>query len=113
MFDIRPVGYLVGWLVAALGVSMALPMIADIVAGRPNFQVFATTAILTIVVGIVSAFACAGGDRSNMGVQQSFLLATGIWAVFPIFGALPFWFGAPDVSYTDAFFEAMSALTTT
>ena len=31
----------------------------------------------------------------------------------PIFGALPFVLGATDASYTDAFFEAMSGLTTT
>ena len=38
---------------------------------------------------------------------------TGIWVIFPLFGALPFWFGAPRASFTDAMFEAMSAITTT
>ena len=45
-------------------------------------------------------------------------LTTGVWLVLPLFGALPFVFGAvqPDGSgarYVDAFFEAMSGLTTT
>ncbi len=48
-----------------------------------------------------------------MNIQQSFLLASGIWVVFPFFAALPFWFGSPHASFTDAFFEAMSGLTTT
>ena len=33
--------------------------------------------------------------------------------ILPVFGALPFVFAAPHAGYTDAFFEAMSGLTTT
>jgi trk system potassium uptake protein TrkH len=113
MIDLRPVGYLIGWLVLALGASMALPMAADMVAGHGNARVFATTAILTIVAGAVIALACATRERRRMGVQHSFLLATSVWVVFPFFAALPFWFGAPHADFTDALFESMSALTTT
>ena len=113
MIDIRPVGHLIGWLLAALGASMVLPMIADLVAGRGNALVFATTAILTIVVGALVALACDGSARRPIGRRESFLLATSIWAVFPFFGALPFWLGEPHADFTDAIFEAMSALTTT
>jgi trk system potassium uptake protein TrkH len=113
MIDLRPVGYLIGWLVLALGASMALPMAADMVAGHGNARVFATTAILTIVAGAVNALACATRERRRMGVQHSFQLATSVWVVFPFFAALPFWFGAPHADFTDALFESMSALTTT
>lgn len=114
MIDITPVGYVIGRLVAAFGVTMAIPMIADLTTGEVvNAGVFATMSILTIVCGAATMFACAGADRSAIGVQESFLLATGIWTVFPLFGALPFWFGSPFASFTDAYFEAMSALTTT
>jgi trk system potassium uptake protein len=92
---------------------MVFPLMADMAVGDPNGNVFAAAAIITIVVGAVTVFACANSDRRGMGVQESFLLATGVWAVFPFFGALPFWMGAPGASFTDAFFEAMSALTTT
>ncbi len=113
MIDIRPVGYLIGWLVAALGASMLLPIAADLAVGSGQWRVFATTAILTFVSGALMVLACASEDPRAMGIQQSFLLATGVWVVFPFFGALPFWFGAPEASATDAIFEAMSALTTT
>jgi trk system potassium uptake protein len=114
MIDIRPVGYVIGWLVAALGFSMILPMIADLLAGdAANAPVFAASAILTGVTGVLVALSCAARSRRSLTVQQSFLLATGIWVVFPIFGALPFMLGAPKASATNAMFEAMSALTTT
>jgi trk system potassium uptake protein len=113
MIDLRPVGYILGWLVAALGVSMALPMALDLRDGSDNAGIFATTAIVTVAIGSCTAFACARPERQRLRLQQSFLLATGVWAVFPFFGALPFWFGAPRATFTDAYFEAMSALTTT
>jgi trk system potassium uptake protein TrkH len=53
------------------------------------------------------------GARRGLSRQQAFLLTVLIWVVGPLFGALPFVFGAPSASYTDAFFEAMSGLTTT
>ena len=113
MIDVRPVGYLIGWLTTALGASMAVPMLADLATGNRNAHVFATTAILTVVVGVLMALACSRRDGRPLGRQQGFLLTTGIWVVFPLFGALPFWFGAPRASFTDAMFEAMSAITTT
>lgn len=113
MIDVRPVGYVIGWLVAALGLAMILPMAADLAAGRGNAAAFATSGILTVVAGILMVLSCAGRRRRGLSVQQSFLLATGIWVVFPVFGALPFMLGEPDASATDAIFEAMSALTTT
>ncbi len=113
MIDFRPVGYVVGWLIAALGASMFAPMLADLLSQSGNGDEFASTAILTIVAGAVLVFSCESRQRGVMNVQQSFMLATSVWIVFPFFAALPFWFGAPHASFTDAFFEAMSGLTTT
>jgi trk system potassium uptake protein len=113
MIDLRPVGYLIGWLVAALAVSMTFPMAADILTRSGNAHVFATTAILTMVVGATMTLACTQREGEALSRQQGFLLTTGIWVVFPVFGALPFFFGAPRASFTDAMFEAMSAITTT
>jgi trk system potassium uptake protein len=113
MIDLRPVGFIIGWLVAGLGLSMVVPMLADFAAGGRNAEAFAASALLTVSAGFMMVLSCAGQRRAGLNVQQSFLLATGIWAVFPFFGALPFVFGAPLVSFTDAFFEAMSAFTTT
>ena len=48
-----------------------------------------------------------------MGMRQTFILTSGVWAVLPLFGAIPFLRGATDASFTDAYFEAMSGLTTT
>ncbi len=113
MIDVRPVGYVIGLLVAALGVTMALPMLADILEGRGESETFAISAIVTSLSGWALVLSCAGSARQGLTLQQTFLLTTGTWVVLPIFGALPFLIGAPQATVTDAFFEAMSGFTTT
>ncbi len=113
MYDLRPVGYVSGLLVAVLGATMLLPMFVDLYYDRPHWRVFLEASILTSVTGALIALACANGVRSRLTIQQTFLLATGVWLVLPIFGAIPFLLGPPNARVVDAFFEAMSGLTTT
>ena len=113
MIDMRPVGYVVGLVVMALGLTMILPLLVDIAEGRDHWPVFAESAILTLLVGGLVALACRNGLREGLTVQQAYLLTTGVWAVLPIFGGLPFMLGETAVSFTDATFESMSGLTTT
>ncbi len=113
MFDLRPVGYIIGLLVAALGAMMLLPMAADLAAGSAHWMVFLESAILTFAVGGLVAMACANGRGKLLTIPQSFVLTTGVWVALPLFGALPFMLGAPGAGFTDAMFEAMSGMTTT
>lgn len=113
MLDLRPVGYVIGLLVATLGVAMLLPLLVDLAEGQGNWQVFAQSALLTLLSGGLIALACANGVRERLSLQETFLLTTSVWLALPIFGALPFLLGATEARAVDAFFEAMSALTTT
>jgi len=113
MFDTRPVGYVIGLLVAALGVTMFAPMLADVSAGNGHWPVFLECAVITILMGGLVALACQNGVSSGLSIRQTFLLTTLVWLALPLFGSLPFIIGDADLSFTDAFFEAMSGLTTT
>ncbi len=118
MFDMRPVGYVLGFLVLALGLTMLLPLGADLLAGNGHWGAFAEAAAITTLIGLFLTLSCANAVRSGLSIQQTFFLTTGVWFVLPIFGALPFVFGqiTPEgdgARYVDAFFEAMSGLTTT
>jgi trk system potassium uptake protein TrkH len=50
---------------------------------------------------------------SRIDIRQAFTLTTASWVALTAFAALPFAFSELDLSYTDAFFEAMSGVTTT
>ncbi len=113
MLDLRPVGYVIGLLVAVLGVTMLLPMLADLAEGRGHWTAFAESAVITILVGVLLALSCANSVAQGLTIQQTFLLTTTVWLALPIFGALPFMVGETNLRFVDAFFEAMSGLTTT
>ena len=113
MLDLRPVGYVVGLLVAVLGLTMSLPLLVDLAEGRGHWPIFAESAVITVLTGGLIALSCANGVRQGLSIQQTFLLTTGVWLALPVFGALPFFLGATEARFVDAFFEAMSGLTTT
>ncbi|MCG3266666.1 TrkH family potassium uptake protein [Yoonia sp. I 8.24] len=113
MIDFRPVGYVIGLLVAALGVTMLAALGADAIAQNGHWPVFFESAVITTLTGALVAMACANGLAEGLTLRQTFLLTTLVWLTLPIFGALPFMIGVPHASFTDAFFEAMSGLTTT
>ena len=113
MIDLRPVGYVIGLLVAVLGIAMLIPMAVDLNAGNGHWSAFLEAAIVTALVGGFLALACANGVTEGLSIQQTFLLTSGVWLALPVFGALPFALGATDARFVDAFFEAMSGMTTT
>ena len=65
------------------------------------------------MTGALTALACSNGVAQALTRQQTFLITSLVWLVLPLAGAVPFMLGAPQASFTDAFFEAMSGLTTT
>lgn len=113
MLDYRPVGYVIGLLVAALGVTMLAPLVADLNAGNGHWPIFLEASIFTILFGGLMSLACSNGVSSGLTLRQTFLLTTLVWLTLPIFGAIPFVLGATNADVTNAFFEAMSGLTTT
>ena len=113
MVDVRPVGYVIGQLLAVFGLAMLAPMMLDLWEENGHWIVFLESATVTFLIGVGMALACANAQRARLSLQQTFLLTTGVWFVLPIFAALPFWMGATEARIVDAFFEAMSGLTTT
>ena len=95
-----------------LAVAMCLPAVADAAANNPDWQVFLTAAVFTLFVGGTLALSSRGAIRA-ITPRQGFVLTTMLWIIIPAFAALPFAFADMDLSYTDAFFESMSGLTTT
>ena len=53
MIDLRPILLVIGILLTTLALAMAAPLIADVVAGHPDWQVFAGAGGLTLFIGVV------------------------------------------------------------
>lgn len=112
MIDVRPVAHTIGRISVALGAMMIFPTLIDYAAGDPNWIRMAQSMVLVVVISAMIVAATASADRS-LTIEQSFLLTSGLWLVLPLIGSVPMMIGAPGLSFSDAFFEAMSGLTTT
>jgi len=108
----RPVLFINGLLLMVLAVSMSPPLIADVIAHNPDWQVFAASALATLMTGLFLV-SSQGGAELELNIKQAFMLTTTGWVLLAAFAALPLRFSNLDIGATDAFFEAMSGLTTT
>lgn len=113
MSNIRPVLLVIGILLTSLGCAQMLPAIYDLSLGSKHWEVFAISSTITLFFGIIMTLA-SGGHTGTISIRQAFVLTAGSWLALTAFGAIPFVISpVMQMSYTDAFFEAMSAITTT
>ncbi len=101
-----------GLLVATLGFAMLLPALVDIAADNDDWMIFASAGTMTMLVGL-GLFAANRGIPKGLSTRQAMLMTVASWMALVAFGALPFHWSGIVPSYTDAFFESMSGLTTT
>lgn len=112
MIDFRPVLQIVGTILCLMAASMALPALADMASGHPEWRIFVMSGFATGVAGL-GLMLGTQSDFQSLSVRQTYLTAALGWVVPCLFGALPLMFGAADLSIIDAIFESTSGVTNT
>lgn len=107
-----PIVFIVGILVSVMGISMLAPAMADAFAGSGDWVTFAVSSACAAFLGGLCIFS-SRGEPVRLSLRQGFLLTALSWICLSAIGALPFVISELRLSYTDAFFEAISGLTTT
>ena len=110
--EIRSVLYILGILISSIGCTMAVPSIIDLIDKNPDWSVFSTTGLIVFVLGVTLSLAFRN-KKIQIGTKETFLLTFLAWLFLCGISALPFYLASSELSYTDAFFEATSGLTTT
>jgi trk system potassium uptake protein len=113
VIDLRPILVVVGILLIILALFMAPPMIADMAAGHPDWQVFLAAGTVTLFTGVSLVLMNQGYRDAELTGRQAFLLTTSVWLVVGLFAALPLAFSELELTLADAVFEAVSGITTT
>ncbi|MGB0361034.1 MAG: TrkH family potassium uptake protein, partial [Endozoicomonas sp.] len=103
--------YVIGLFLTVMANFMLIPVIYGLLTGDSGIWEFLVAAGITLVVGAALILSFKP-DNFNLKPRQVFVLTTLCWIVVSSFAALPFWFKL-SISYTDAFFETMSGITTT
>ena len=111
MVNFRPVLFVIGLVLSKLALFMYVPTLVAFFTGSAGFIEFGQAVIITHVV----AFACLTIGRTarfKLSVRDMFLITSLVWTIASTFAALPFMF-INHISFTDAYFETMSGITTT
>ncbi len=112
MLDLRPIMLVIGILLTTLGAAMLLPALIDLQDDSGEWVVFVASSGFTLFTGICLTMA-TWGRTSNLNIKQAIILTTFSWIALAAFAAIPLTWSKLDIGYTNAFFEAMSGLTTT
>ncbi len=111
--NLRPILYVIGILLSILAIAMMIPMLIDIHFGNSDWKIFFLCVLATAFFGGSLVLGNTTDEPFSINVRQAFLLTTLSWLTLATFASLPLWLSQIELSFTDAFFEAMSGITTT
>ena len=107
----KTVFFLIGILLIVLGASMLAPYVLQVVLNEGSHS-FISASFVTIFIGIL--FILANLEKeSKLNLRQTFLFSSLAWVTVAVFGSLPFLLSTQNFSFSEAFFESMSGITTT
>ncbi len=107
----KTVFFIVGILLVILGMFMMIPYVVQLVYDEDSNSFFSSS-LITIFIGILTILANIKKEN-QLNLQQAFLFSTLAWGSIALFGSLPFLLSNINLSFSEAFFESMSGITTT
>jgi len=112
MRDFRPILNILGLLLCIESLAMMLPMFFDLTNNNPDWKQFFYISCITFLIGLV-LYIGFKKEKMRINLRQAFLLTILSWFLIALFGSLPFIYSSSSLSFTDAFFESVSGITTT
>ena len=112
LIQFQPLLFANGILLIILSVGMLIPVLLDWNADPQSAMAFGRAAFVTCFMG-AGLYLSNKSESITFNLREAFLLTASCWMILPIFAAIPFMLAGTHLSFTDAYFEAMSGLTTT
>jgi trk system potassium uptake protein TrkH len=106
------VAHVLGMMMAVFAVTFLMPLVSALVFQDGTFDDFAIAAGINVVLGL-SIAAATRRHKRELKPRDGFLLVTLSWVLMSLSAAIPLMIALPGLSFTDAYFEAVSGLTTT
>jgi len=107
-----PVVHVLGPVIAIFGAAMLLPLVIAHAFHDAAQSAYDVAALATVVAG-AALWVGTRAHRAELQVHHGYLLVALTWTVLPAFAALPLLLALPGLSFTDAYFETASAMSTT
>ncbi len=110
--SVLPLVSVLGAVVTIFALTMLVPLLVAFLADEQTVTAYDTAFLVTLVAGALMWLA-GRRFRRELQPRDGFLLVAMVWTALPAFATLPLLLHLPGLSFTDAYFEAMSGLTTT
>lgn len=108
--NFKPLLNLFSILVILFSFSFIFPIIVSLIYKDAAITIFIRTFLIVFVIGIIG-WLVSRKHNEDLNQKDGFLIITLFWLVLSVAGSIPFVLSG--MSYMDAFFEAMSGITTT
>ncbi|MFN0300127.1 MAG: TrkH family potassium uptake protein [Burkholderiales bacterium] len=94
-------------------VAMIVPLVVSLALQDGATLAYDEGILITFGVGVALWWGTRKRGRRELQSRDGFLLVSLVWTTLPAFATLPLLFFIPNLSFTDAYFETVSGLTTT
>ncbi|HEU0187640.1 MAG TPA: potassium transporter TrkG [Gallionellaceae bacterium] len=101
-----------GMMLMVFSTAYLLPMLTSLIYGDETLIDFALAMLWTFVSGLL-LWMMTRRYRGELSIRHGYLLVVVMWTAMPAFATLPLLLVLPGLSFTDAYFETMSGITTT
>lgn len=110
--DLKLIGHNLGRVLTVTAAAGLLPLIWAIAEHEP-----APAAAFLLMVAVYAVLGALGlrlsSRRKHLSWSHGMVVVALVWLLVPAVGAIPFWLSGHFTGYLDAFFDAMSGITTT
>jgi trk system potassium uptake protein len=107
-----PVLNVLGAIIVIFAVTMVVPLAFAFFGSDAALPAYDNAILITLVSGGL-LFVATRRFKRELQPRDGFLLVALVWTALPAFATLPLLLHVKDMSFTDAYFESMSGLTTT
>lgn len=102
----------IGIIAMAMSLTHLVPIAASLLFDDGTSRQFAFSMTLNFAVGFLLWF-CTRRHKRELSLREGILLVVLVWTGGAVFAAVPLLLCMPELSFTDAYFEAVSGLTAT
>lgn len=112
MLPTQTIAFTIGLLLSVIGIAELIPAAIDWANDHDNAADFLRCALISIFFGGALLIANVNYEK-KLSPRWVFLLTTLSWVFMSLFAAFPLYYSDLNISFAQAFFESVSAITTT
>lgn len=112
MRRVLPILHVLGLVILIFAFTMLLPLAVAYIRRDAALYAYDEAFLITLSSGLL-IWLFTRHNKRELQTRDGFLLVVLVWAALPAFAALPLLYYLPGLSFTDAYFETTSGLSTT